>query len=603
MAGLKEHLPPDGGRKGHGAAASSPAEILLARIDAAPSPLEILGQLADYRPDHPAIISLRDPSDDQPEVLSYAALFHQTSGLAARLKAVGIDDKAAVAILLPLGQHSAIALFAAASVGVAFPVNLLLSEDALAAQFSIANVRHVITMADSNGNNVATRARRAAERTGLPQDAVTEIDVRNDPTGWGALEPLVPGSWMRPDPDRPAALFHTGGTTGAPKLARLSNRNLAAGAQMCVAAAQMTPDLRLMSGLPLFHIAGAVAAGLAVFAVGGTVIYPSLAGPRDPKFNQNIWKLLAEWQATGLLLVPTSLSAIVNVPHEGYDLSKLRNISTGAARIAPELAKKIESKLDVPLCQAYGMTETAGICAAQPGDGVFREPGLGYPPPGLQIKIDPESGEIAFRGPNVYLDKIGPNGPFGGPMNGWYSSGDLGCLGLDGQLHLLGRSKEVIIRSGHNIDPLMIEEAALTCPAVRDAAAIAAPDAYAGELPVLFVTARPDQQIDIATLESALRRSIAEPPARPRTIIVLPDMPLTPVGKIARWRLRQMAAEAAARELLIDLPIMGLVCTGESARSMIATWAPPVDSKLLADAVVRLAQLGITLENITQEGV
>src|SRR5690606_3303267 len=134
------------------------------------------------------------------------------------------------------------------------------------------------------------------------------------------------------------------------------------------------------------------------------------------------------------------------------------------------------------------------------------------------------------------------HGTQGVPVDGWVGSGDLGEVTESGDIRLVGRTKDVIIRSGHNIDPQLIEEVAVQHPDVVQAAAIAMPDGYAGELPILFVTLAAGADSSPAALSEFVNARIAEPPARPRQVIVLDELPLTPIGKVARYQLRQQAA-------------------------------------------------------------
>ena len=127
---------------------------------------------------------------------------------------------------------------------------------------------------------------------------------------------------------------------------------------------------------------------------------------------------------------------------------------------------------------------------------------------------------------------------------------DQWIAGADGFVYIMGRAKDVIIRGGHNIDPRSIEDAALQFPGVALAAAVGRPDAYAGEVPMLFVSTQPGVQIDPQALAAFVQENIPEPPARPRAVSVIAEMPVTPVGKIFKPKLREIAAGDAARELL-----------------------------------------------------
>jgi fatty-acyl-CoA synthase len=205
------------------------------------------------------------------------------------------------------------------------------------------------------------------------------------------------------------------------------------------------------------------------------------------------------------------------------------------------------------------MTEFAGAITQTPWDREQRQGSVGSPVALAEVAVlaggqihrgASPSGEILARGPQMFNGYFDPKQIGASFHGGWLRSGDLGRIGEDGEVYVTGRAKDLIIRGGHNIDPAAIEDVALGYPGVALAAAVGRPDAYAGETPILFVTPTPGAAIDSAALAEFVRAGVAEPPARPRSIVVLEEMPVTPVGKIFKPRLREIAAEEAARELL-----------------------------------------------------
>jgi fatty-acyl-CoA synthase len=135
--------------------------------------------------------------------------------------------------------------------------------------------------------------------------------------------------------------------------------------------------------------------------------------------------------------------------------------------------------------------------------------------------------------------------------DGWLISGDLGYVNQDGRVFVTGRAKDMIIRGAHNIDPSMIEDAMLRHPDVAVAAAIGQPDAYAGEIPVVFVSLKPGSTADEDSLREFVAPLVAEPAARPKHVWILPDLPLTPIGKIYKPALRSVATKRAMTDALI----------------------------------------------------
>ncbi|MEG2630950.1 MAG: AMP-binding protein, partial [Comamonas sp.] len=155
-----------------------------------------------------------------------------------------------------------------------------------------------------------------------------------------------------------------------------------------------------------------------------------------------------------------------------------------------------------------------------------------------------ETGMVLFQSPNLfagYLGAIARDSYF--TADGWLISGDLGSLSAEGLLKLQGRSKDLIIRSGHNIDPLVIEQALERHPAVKACAAVGAPDPLAGEVPVAYVTLREGQTVDAEALREFAARHVDEPPARPRYVEIVAALPTTNVGKVFKPELRAMARQ------------------------------------------------------------
>lgn len=573
---------------------SEAADHLAARLARAPTPLALLREQAARRGDHPALVFMRAPDDPEPEVISFAALAQAAGRTAGALTELGVSPSDGVALFAPAAPAGVAALIGAIEVGVAFPVNLLLSAEGMDAQLRLARAR--VALAWEGGE---AAARLATVAPGLPE-LRTVLDLSDGPVPWTAGRGLSPPRDFAGRLDRPAALFHTGGTTGDPKLAELSARGIAAAALMSGAALQLSEDDRICVALPLFHVGGAISCMMSALACGATVILPGLLGGRDPALKSGIWRLLERTRASVLAMVPTSLAGIVDTPLDGADLQALRGVCTGAAPLPLDTSRRLETKLGIPVCQMYGMTELSGVCSAQPLDGLFRSSAVGFPAPMIEARLggapaQPGArGDILLRGPNSFLGYRTAAGRRDEPADGWVATGDLGEVDHDGQLRLLGRSKDVIIRGGHNIDPLMIEEAAQQHPAVRVCAAAPMPDAYAGELPVLYVALYPQMEVTPDELAAFVAERISDPPARPKRVFILPDLPLTPVGKIARYRLRQTAAVHALREAANVPRDLDLICDDPAAKVI---WLR--DQGLSPDHVRDLeassARLGLTL--------
>ncbi|MGN5479210.1 AMP-binding protein [Cupriavidus basilensis] len=312
--------------------------------------------------------------------------------------------------------------------------------------------------------------------------------------------------------------FHTGGTTGLPKVATHTHLNEAFVASMLDA---LTPSPNtILCGLPLFHVNGAMVTGLAAFHSGWEVVMLTAAGYRGHGVMPNFWKIVERFRANSFGGVPTIYSALADLSRDGADISSLRFAFCGAAPLPAEVARRFEAAAGIPLYEGYGMTEGACVSALNPPLGERRLGSVGLRLPHQAIGVwkagsaglaaepaDPgETGVIGIHGPNVfpgYLREHDNRDIWLKP--GWLNTGDLGYLDTDGYLHLTGRAKELIIRGGHNIDPAMIEDALLQHPAVAMVAAVSQPDVHAGELPVAYVTLKPGHVLSANELLAAAR--------------------------------------------------------------------------------------------------
>jgi fatty-acyl-CoA synthase len=577
-------------------------DAIKARLSKSPSLLEMLQTSAARKPNYPALVFYRRATDPEPEITTFRELLTQTQAAAAGFASLDIGPEDGVAILLPTIPESVAAFIAASAVGVAFPINLLLSAEAIARQLELSNAKAAIVMGEFPGHDVFDRLSKAAAQSPHLQ---TIIKVSLTPYTINPWQDFLSSTSRVPpghgDRDRIAALFHTGGTTGNPKLAQLSEYNLAAGAFMAAGAMKWQDGERVMVCLPMFHVGGNITCTMSTLAIGGAVIFPSPLGARDPDVVNNIWSMIEKSLTSALVMVPTSLSAIYDIPIGSQKMSTFRGIVTGSTALSPDLGAAIQIKTGRPVSQIYGMTETSGVCTTQPCDDTYREHAVGYPAPLIELKINSsndradERGEVLLRGPNSFKGYRTSEGVVDAPVEGWVVTGDLGLIAPDGQLRLLGRAKDTIIRSGHNIDPLLVEETVQAHPAIRQAAAVAMPDAYAGEIPTLYVSLRPGHELTPEQLEDHISEHIAEPPARPKHIFILDELPLTPVGKIARFRLRQTAAIWQATIALTELPITEICCEDTSAKELSIHWTGVPSDQNIALANSQLTQLGLRL--------
>ena len=503
---------------------------------------------------------------------SYAQLLtgiHQTANL---LHHLGVGPQDAVAVLLPGCLEYHLALWGGEAAGIVQPLNPMLTDEKIAAMMSLARAKVLIAYGGEGDVGYWSKALRLRALVPTLTTVLRVAPHDEAPEAAPALPACVVDLAARQQhPDDHlvsgrhiaatdiAAYFHTGGTTGAPKLARHSH-----GAQVFTAwgSVQMQgirPEDVGINGYPLFHVAGVLPGSLAALSAGVETIIPTTGLFRNREVIANYWLLVERYRCTYLSAVPTVLAALANVPLGGVDISTLRYCRTGAAILAPELAARFERLFGLHIHESLGMTEMAGISTITP-PGVNASAGcVGWRLPYTQLRIvaldaqgnasdqdmpPGQPGMVLFQSPNLFsgfLDAADTAKAF--THDGWLAIGDLGFVDDQGRLHLSGRSKDLIIRSGHNIDPKVIEDALGAHPAVQLAAAVGAPDAYAGELPVVYATLVPGAQaVTEAELLAFTAERVDEAVARPRWVQVLETMPVTNVGKIYKPDLRQRAA-------------------------------------------------------------
>ncbi|MBW2439150.1 MAG: AMP-binding protein, partial [Deltaproteobacteria bacterium] len=270
----------------------------------------------------------------------------------------------------------------------------------------------------------------------------------------------------------------------------------------------------------------------------------------------NFYKIVDHYKAVTFSSVPTVLSILLDIPVGDADISSLRYAICGAAPLSVELFKRFEAHSGMKILEGYGLTE--GTCASSfnPYHGRQKIGSIGLRLPYMQMKIFivdeggmflreteiDEIGSVCIQGPNVfsgYLDDAHNRGIW--PKEGWLNTGDLGRKDADGYFWLTGRTKELIIRGGHNIDPAVIEDPLYRLPGVQVAAAVGRPDPHAGEVPVAFVQLQEAAELTPEQILDYLKEEIGERAAVPKEVIITEEVPLTPVGKIFKPALRWQA--------------------------------------------------------------
>jgi acyl-CoA synthetase (AMP-forming)/AMP-acid ligase II len=349
----------------------------------------------------------------------------------------------------------------------------------------------------------------------------------------------------------------TSGTTGTPKGILLGEEQLCHVAAAVASHHRLTPADRGYCCLPLFHVNAEVVGVLSALAAGACLIV-------DRKFRRRgFWELIEARRATWINAVPAIITILGMDPPASPLSDRIRFVRSASAPLAPAALRRFEESFGIPVVETYGMTEAASMITANPLDGP-RKPGSAGQPAGSEVRVvespDEASGSLGSLGPCLpcpagtvgrvqirgagVIKEYAANGRAGAfDADGWLDTGDLGHLDSDGYLFLAGRSDDVINRGGEKIYPREIEDFLLAQPGVRSVALIGVRDEVLGERPVAYVV--PSGDLDGTELTESLHKvceAELPKPKRPAEFCLMDELPLGPTGKIARRRLRELAA-------------------------------------------------------------
>jgi fatty-acyl-CoA synthase len=511
--------------------------------------------------------------------ITFTQLSQQITRSANLLTKLGLKSDEAVSIIMPILPQTHFAIWGSQAAGISNPINPMLEAEHMGEIITAANSSIVICLGKSqhvdiwdkvilgikDNKNITTVI--AVNVPGLCEPlAVTEHEndyeildfetaIADQPCDKLTSKRIFSG-------DQTAAYFHTGGTTGRPKLAKLTHQNMAFLGQLMQVYTAHQGRQSILCGLPLFHIYGCIIQGVAAFAVGYRILLMTPSGFRSPEAMKNFWKHIDRFKITSFATVPTVLMALSELPVGESDISALTNVNSGAAPLSEPFKVNFEKQHSVDVSNGYGMTETTALISRAPANQPPGSVGMRIPYSHIRIvHLDDttvikdcelgESGVIMVKGPQVFAGyKTDSDNKPAWVEDGWFNTGDLGYLDSDGFLYLSGRAKDLIIRGGHNIDPELIEEPLNAHPDVTVSIAIGLPDSYAGELPMAYVVRVKGSEISAEKLIQHCKDTMSERAAIPKRIEFIDTMPLTAVGKIFRPTLRQQITETLVKEVL-----------------------------------------------------
>lgn len=555
----------------------------------------LLSQTAGKFPSRNAVTyQLMSGPTDKCETFSWSELKDKTTQVANMLRELGVGETDVVAYLLPNTNETVLTYLGGQVAGIVNPINPLLEPEQIAAILRETNAKVLVTLRAFPKTDVS---QKAADAVALAPNVhtVLEVDLHRYLTGIKKLiVPLIrPKTTVTHEAkvlnfnaemnrqsttlafedstvDRVAAFFHTGGTTGMPKVAQHKYSGIVYNGWLGARLLFTEEDVQICP-LPMFHVFAAIVSLGASLASGAHVVFPTPQGYRGEGVFDNFWKLIERHKVTFMITVPTALSALMHRKVDA-DISTLRIAFCGSSPLPLELYRRFEEAVNaekgptdvkLSICEGYGLTEATCLVSINPPDGEKRVGSIGIPFPYTDVRIvnvatqidcgSDEVGEICVASPGVYDGKTytetaknadlfypGENSPLGKSVQ-YLRTGDLGRIDAEGYLWITGRAKDLIIRGGHNIDPAEIEEALAGHEAVAFAGAIGQPDAHAGEIPCVYVELVDGATATEAELMAYAKANIHERAAHPKHLEIMDELPKTAVGKIFKPDLRKRA--------------------------------------------------------------
>lgn len=505
--------------------------------------------------------------------VTFDELRHRVNQTANLLGELGVGKDDVVSVLMPAVPESQFILWGGQAAGIVNPANWMLEPEILIHMFESAATKVLAVYGGEELGSMWPKVEAIAREVKTLSAVIWVGGTGPSPTevagvpvvDFEAVIDQFPSGRLTSgrvfSPDDTASLFHTGGTTGAPKLARHLHRNQVFWVWASKYLSGFGSEELRMVGVPIFHVAGAVVGCFGPLVRGGSILLMTSAGFRHPSVLPNIWRIVEASKANMLTFVPTLVNQVLSIPVAGADISTLQYVASSTAPLSTTVAEAFHEMTGLRIRESWGMTETVAVtCITPPSDMVkVGSSGVRLPYTGVRVvQLDEfgqvvkdcapgESGLVIVRGASVFPGYLGQDQNPRWVEKEWLDTGDLGYLDEEQWLWITGRSKDLIIRGGHNIDPKMVEEALFGMHGVQDAAVVGAPDAHAGEVPVAYVVLKPGVNATGEDIIAHATKHVPERAAVPKHCFVLPEMPKTLVGKIQKNVLRVDAIERMFR--------------------------------------------------------
>ena len=541
--------------------------------------LELLSKTADNHGARPATtFQMFAGPTDRADTLTWTELRDRATQAANLFRSLGVGEKDVIAYVLPNCTETILTFLGGQVAGIVSPINPLLAPDQMAALLRETGAKVVVTLRSFPKTDVAQKV--AAAVAAAPNvETVVEVDLLHYITGIKKLiipllrSKLSVGHKARvlsfeaeieaqptvlefadSEADRVAALFHTGGTTGMPKIVRHRYSGMIYNSWVAARLLFTERDVQLCP-LPMFHVFAAIVSLGASLSSGAHIVFPTPQGYRGDGVFRNFWKLIERYRTTFMITVPTAVAVLMQRDVDA-DISSLKLAFCGSAPLPLELYRRFEEAAGVTICEGYGLTEATCLVSCNPPDGDKKVGSVGFPFPYTDVKILRESddgpvecavdevGEICVSSPGVilggtYTDTEKNKDLYS--LDRYLRTGDLGRMDSGGYVWITGRAKDLIIRGGHNVDPALIEEALAGHESVAFAGAVGQPDSHAGELPCVYVELVEGAEVSKWELIEHVRENVSERAAIPKHVEILDELPKTAVGKVFKPDLRRLA--------------------------------------------------------------
>jgi long-chain acyl-CoA synthetase len=465
---------------------------------------------------------------------TYAELDHEVDCVAAGLSAAGIRKGDKVALLLGNCPEFVTAYYGILRAGaVVVPINPTYTSGEISYILSNSDTKAVIT--DASLESTISPLKEQLEHLKM----VIYTEPIKSEWSWEILFQETNDIFVSPSihEDDLAVILYTSGTTGKPKGAMLSHRNMVSNVESMSRLTEFSEEDRIITVLPMFHVFCISVCINIPIACGATIVIV-------PKFSPaEVINTIRREKATLFAGVPTMFSFMLQVPQStAEDFSSIRACFSGGASIPVELLHRFEEKYNVRILEGYGLSETAPVTAFNPLRGTRKPGSVGKDVPDVKNKVvDPEGievprgeiGELIVKGPNVMMGYLGmPEATSSALKDDWFYTGDLARMDEEGYIYIVDRKKDMILFGGYNVYPREVEEVLYQHPAIVEAAVVGITDKEYGEIVKAFVVSN-DECTTMDDILHFCQDKLAKYKL-PKQVEFMKELPKNSTGKILK---------------------------------------------------------------------